>query len=285
MQLRVNCILFLSILKLINCTGYLELHLQSPYRQPVRVNITSSSKNDKSKIVEVVLEPKKLCNVTRVPVDFNKVYNITIKCGESKEEGLTETTIVSTVTPHFGLLSPAAVARPLNGIRIIIGCDTNYFGEKCNVFCDMKRAKESNKYCSSNGNPVCSNGMTSSKCDKKIDQKSCSCGRNGKCIESSPRPICECSKAFRGEKCEKKQLSASLSSHYKGDFWNFRMTFWQLIFSNLVENQLAEVKQSEAWETINRILGNSSETPFANRPNDTASFPFTGSVDLDSTDE
>ncbi|PIC34364.1 hypothetical protein B9Z55_014040 [Caenorhabditis nigoni] len=147
-----------------------------------------------------------------------------------------------------------------------------------------KKLENWEKNCNINGVPSCSNGMTGQKCDKKIDQKMCSCGKKGKCIDSSPKPICVCSRPFRGKNCEKKQLSASLSSHYKGDFWNFRMTFWQLIFSNLVENQLAEVKESEAWQTINKILGNNSETPFANRPKDTISFPFTGSVDLDSTD-
>lgn len=60
------------------------------------------------------------------------------------------------------------------------------------------------------------------------------------------------------------------------------MTFWQMIFSNLVENELAEVKESTAWNTINNLLGLSSETPFSNRPNNTVSFPATGSVDLSS---
>ncbi|KAF1757685.1 hypothetical protein GCK72_014141 [Caenorhabditis remanei] len=281
--MKLKLIVFICLFGLISGSGYLELHLQSSYKQSANVNISSSSKNEKSRIIQVELSPKKRFNVTRIPINFDRIYNITIKCGESKEEGLTETTIVLSVIPNLGLLSPAAVARPLNGIRVIIGCDENWFGTKCDIFCDVKKTKKSGKSCNFHGISSCSNEFTGPKCDRKIDSKTCKCENNGKCIDSSPKPVCECSRAFRGDKCEKKHLSASLSSHYKGDFWNFRMTFWQLIFSNLVENQLAEVKESEAWETINKILGNSSETPFANRPSDTAAFPFTGSVDLDAT--
>lgn len=127
-------ILFLQII----CSGYLELHIQSPHIQTAIVNISSNFRTEKSKIVHLKLKSNVPFNVTRIPVNFDNIYNITIKCGKSEEDGkfnsyfknstpkylgLTDTTIVSTVHPRVGLLSPAAVARPLNGIRIVIGCN------------------------------------------------------------------------------------------------------------------------------------------------------------------
>ncbi|CAB07218.2 Delta-like protein [Caenorhabditis elegans] len=246
-------VLTLFYAQLINCSGYLEVHLRSPHEQPATVNISTDVQNEESNVFEVILKPNVVFNVTRIPVDFNKTYNLIIK--SEANDGKSKMTMESNLTPRVGLISPIQVTRTFDGLRIIIECDENWFGEKCDVFCDNIEQRLHGKRCNYRGVPSCLNMFTGAGCMKMITPMDCSCKNNGKCVDSAETPICECTRGFKGDTCEEMHETIKAAINVQQEEIGCGGSIHNSIMENLVLNQMREVKQDTMFQLLRSLVG------------------------------
>uniref|UniRef100_A0A8R1DJ32 Delta-like protein n=1 Tax=Caenorhabditis japonica TaxID=281687 RepID=A0A8R1DJ32_CAEJA len=94
-----------------------------------------------------------------------------------------------------------------------ISCARNFFGARCDQFCDAHLAKVGRKRCDMMGRLRCDIGWMGPHCGLAVDPRKCSCQNDGVCVSArihngtSTVPaveqlICECSNGFTGDKCQ-----------------------------------------------------------------------------------
>ncbi|CAD91627.1 Delta-like protein [Caenorhabditis elegans] len=210
-MLTLWSLLLYTFIPLIQCTGYLELRLTSPYVRVLNVSVELAIGSEKS-FYKVPLSPYYELAITNVPIEFDQPASIIIRSGPVKEIGLTDFVVSPKIfsTRKMSIVPPKA-GLPFSGFRIDIKCDTNYFGAHCEHFCDEEQARSMGRRCNILGNIGCPIGVRGSKCDIElpIDSGICKCMNGGKCVNSfdskltADFPICECLNGFEGAACEK----------------------------------------------------------------------------------
>ncbi|EGT55468.1 hypothetical protein CAEBREN_31473 [Caenorhabditis brenneri] len=241
-------LLYFVLIPLIECSGYLELRLTSPYVRVINASVELTVGGKKS-FYKVPLSPYYELALTNVPIEFDEPANIIIRSGPVKEIGLTDSVINPKIfsTQKMTIVTPKA-GLPFSGFRIEIKCDTNHFGALCDRFCDEEQARSMGRRCNILGNIGCPLGFRGLQCDIELplDSGICKCKNGGKCVNSfdskmtADFPICECPNGFEGAACEKtmKQFEPKISTRL------FESTARFHDLSNIsVDNQLYDFKK------------------------------------------
>ncbi|CAL2045221.1 unnamed protein product [Caenorhabditis brenneri] len=199
-------LLYFVLIPLIECSGYLELRLTSPYVRVINASVELTVGGKKS-FYKVPLSPYYELALTNVPIEFDEPANIIIRSGPVKEIGLTDSVINPKIfsTQKMTIVPPKA-GLPFSGFRIEIKCDTNHFGALCDRFCDEEQARSMGRRCNILGNIGCPLGFRGLQCDIELplDSGICKCKNGGKCVNSfdskmtADFPICECPNGFEG---------------------------------------------------------------------------------------
>ncbi|KAF1755965.1 hypothetical protein GCK72_012418 [Caenorhabditis remanei] len=155
-------------------------------------------------------------------------------------------TITATFTPRRGIFSPLTVMYPFTGIKINIGCDTQYYGDQCNVFCCSETASRVGKECNSLGQLGCPVGKKGLDCKQSISKKWGKCKNKGSCISSFGKNLheriqCSCPVGFTGIQCEKEVPSVEMMSVYGVDPKKFEIGTAKMLYESVVDNEMVEV--------------------------------------------
>lgn len=123
-MLTLWSLLLYTFIPLIQCTGYLELRLTSPYVRVLNVSVELAIGSEKS-FYKVPLSPYYELAITNVPIEFDQPASIIIRSGPVKEIGLTDFVVSPKIfsTRKMSIVPPKA-GLPFSGFRIDIKCDT-----------------------------------------------------------------------------------------------------------------------------------------------------------------
>uniref|UniRef100_A0A1I7TPW8 Secreted protein n=1 Tax=Caenorhabditis tropicalis TaxID=1561998 RepID=A0A1I7TPW8_9PELO len=134
----------LALFQQVNSAGFLDIHLKSIYNQKATVTL-SEEDGTTYLVLPIILKKDEEMKFEDILINFNKTYNIGISIDETGELGLSKSLYKGVITPAPGTSSPKKVNLPLNGIRFDFKCEPNYYGEKCDVLCDLKEECPTNK--------------------------------------------------------------------------------------------------------------------------------------------
>ncbi|CCD66710.1 Delta-like protein [Caenorhabditis elegans] len=247
-MIKVIFALFLAFQQ-ITCSGYLELYFQSEFHLKATVNITSCSTTAPPTLIPLMISSNETVKMHKVPMKMDgSEYQITIFVINQDRLDIDNATITTSFVPKNGQISPLTVMFPFTGIRMRVGCDEQWHGEKCDVFCCSETASRVGKVCNSHGQLGCPQGKRGLDCALPISKKWCKCQNNGACISSFGKNLhekmqCECQLGFRGSHCEERVDNIEMKSTYGVDPKKFEIATAKMLYESVVDNELVEVKR------------------------------------------
>ncbi|KAF1755922.1 hypothetical protein GCK72_012375 [Caenorhabditis remanei] len=241
----------------VKCTGYLEVSFNSDFNLKSVLNVSSLNSSN-SRLIPFLLSPNKTEKLAKIPIDFNETVIITVFVINQDRLDIDNATITSTFTPRRGLLSPLTVMYPFTGMKINIGCDTQYYGDQCNVFCCSETASRVGKECNSLGQLGCPVGKKGMDCKQPISKKWCKCKNKGSCISSFGKNLheriqCSCPVGFTGIQCEKEVPSVEMMSVYGVDPKKFEIGTAKMLYESVVDNEMVEVTRPHSSHLLHNL--------------------------------
>uniref|UniRef100_A0A1I7TPX5 Delta-like protein n=1 Tax=Caenorhabditis tropicalis TaxID=1561998 RepID=A0A1I7TPX5_9PELO len=156
------------------------------------------------------------------------------------------------------MLSPLTVMFPFKGIKINVGCDSQWYGEKCDVFCCSETASRVGKVCNSLGQLGCPEGKRGLDCSQNVTEKWCKCKNQGKCVSSFGKNLrekmqCVCPVGFSGIHCEKEVDAIEMISTYGVDPKKFEIGTAKMLYESVVDNELVEVSRPHSSHLLHNL--------------------------------
>ncbi|PIC37639.1 hypothetical protein B9Z55_016198 [Caenorhabditis nigoni] len=239
----------------IQCSGYLDLSFKSDFNLKAFVNVSSDST---PLLIPFFISPNKTERLPKIPIRFDEKVSLTILVINHDRLDIDNSTLTTSFDPKQGILSPLTVMFPFSGIKINVGCDEKWYGEKCDVFCCSETASRVGKVCNSFGQLGCPDGKRGLDCGQEISKKWCKCKNNGSCVSSFGKNLrekmqCSCNVGFSGVHCEKEMESIEMMSTYGVDPKKFEIGTAKMLYDSVTDNEFSEVSRPHSSHLLHNL--------------------------------
>lgn len=119
----------------VSCSGFMEIRLQSKFRQSATVTITHMPSSETLLAIPIVLQSGKSRKLGSFPIGFDNTYSLSIVGGRVEDLGINQSRLSTDFDPIRGTLAPEHLHLPFNGLELIFECDENWGGPKCDKPC------------------------------------------------------------------------------------------------------------------------------------------------------
>lgn len=130
---RIIVYLF-SIVSYVTCSGFMEIRLQSEFRQDATVTVTRCG-NETVIALPIGLHAGKERRLGAFPIEFTDYYDLSIVGAKVEQLGISKSFYTAHFEPTRGTMAPQQLYLPFNGFELIFECDENWSGPKCDVAC------------------------------------------------------------------------------------------------------------------------------------------------------
>ncbi|EGT53902.1 hypothetical protein CAEBREN_28697 [Caenorhabditis brenneri] len=259
----MNSLLYLLLLlafQRAESSGYLELSFKSDFNLKAVVNVSSSSEDVSPTLIPFHISPNKTETLHKIPINLKDglTYQLSIFVINQDRLDIDNSTVTASFVPKQGILSPLTVMFPFKGIKINVGCDKQWFGEKCDVFCCSETASRVGKECNALGQLGCPEGKRGLDCGQKIAKTWCKCKNQGKCISSFGKNLrekmqCACPVGFSGAHCEKEVPTIEVMSTYGVDPKKFEIGTAKMLYDSVIDNEMVEVSRPHSSHLLHNL--------------------------------